>query len=41
LFNDDENKNIFNDLVLEERNHQRILEDEFYQLSNKGLIIWD
>jgi len=38
---DDEGKNIFQNLSLEEKNHQKILEDEFYQLSNKGTIIWE
>jgi rubrerythrin len=41
ISNDKEGKKIFTKLALEERNHQRILEDEFYQLSNKGIIIWD
>jgi len=41
MFNDDESKNIFNELALEEGKHLRILEDEFYQLSNKGTIIWE
>ena len=41
MSNDEDGKKIFNRLALEERNHQRILEDEFYQLSNKGIIIWD
>ena len=38
---DDDSKNIFYDLANEERNHQKILEDEFYHLSNQGTIIWD
>jgi rubrerythrin len=41
LFDDEESKKIFFDLSLDERNHQRILEDEIYQLSNKGTIIWE
>ena len=41
MFDEKEGKNIFNDLAREERNHQKILEDEFYQLSNKGTIIWE
>ena len=41
LFDEKEGKNIFYDLAREEGNHQKILEDEFYQLSNKGTIIWD
>lgn len=38
---DDESKKIFQNLAQDEKNHQRILEDEFYQLSNKGTIIWE
>ena len=41
LFDDDMNKSIFNNLALEERNHQKILEDQFYHMSNKGTIIWE
>lgn len=41
LMNDSESKKIFQNLAQDERNHQRILEDEFYQLSNKGTIIWE
>jgi rubrerythrin len=41
MFDDEEGKLIFINLSEEERNHQRILEDEFYQLSNKGTIIWE
>ena len=37
---DEEGKKIFDILAQEERNHQRILEDEIYQMSNKGVIIW-
>jgi rubrerythrin len=33
-------KMIFNDLAEEESKHQRILEDQFYHMSNKGTIIW-
>lgn len=40
MFNDEEGKKIFHGLAQDERNHQRILEDEIYQLSNKGTIIW-
>lgn len=40
MFNNEEGKKIFNNLALDEINHQRILEDELYQLSNKGTIIW-
>jgi rubrerythrin len=38
---DNDYKNIFTTLAQEERNHQKILEDEIYQLSNKGTIIWE
>jgi rubrerythrin len=41
LFEDDEGKQIFEGLANDERNHQRILEDQFYNISNKGLIIWE
>ena len=41
LFDDDKGKKIFFNLSLDEKNHQRILEDEIYQLSNKGTIIWE
>jgi rubrerythrin len=41
MLDDDESKQIFYNLSQDERNHQRILEDEFYQLSNKGTIIWE
>ena len=41
IFKNEEDKRIFNDLASEERNHQKILEDEFYQLSNQGTIIWE
>jgi len=41
LMNDSEGKKIFQNLAQDERNHQRILEDEFYHLSNKGTIIWE
>ena len=41
LFDDEEGKQIFFNLSQDERNHQRILEDEIYQLSNKGTIIWE
>jgi rubrerythrin len=40
MFNNEEGEKIFNNLALDEINHQRILEDELYQLSNKGTIIW-
>jgi rubrerythrin len=41
MFDDKEVKNIFDNLAEEERKHQRILEDQFYHISNKGTIIWD
>ena len=41
LFEDNESKKIFFNLSQDERNHQRILEDEVFQLSNKGTIIWE
>jgi len=41
MIEDNESKIIFQNLALEEKNHQRILEDEFYHLSNKGTIIWE
>jgi rubrerythrin len=41
MFKDAEGKNIFNELAEEERKHQRILEDEFYHISNNGTIIWE
>jgi rubrerythrin len=41
LFDDEEAKKIFNNLSEDERNHQRMLEDQFYHISNKGTIIWD
>jgi rubrerythrin len=41
MFEDEENKKIINSLAQDERNHKRILEDQFYQLSNRGIIIWE
>jgi rubrerythrin len=41
MIEEDESKIIFQNLVIDEKNHQRILEDEFYHLSNKGTIIWE
>ena len=41
MMEDSEEKEIFNNLAQDERNHQRILEDELYQISNKGTIIWE
>ena len=41
MIKDNNSKTIFQNLALDEKNHQRILEDEFYHLSNKGTIIWE
>jgi rubrerythrin len=41
MYDNDVSKKIFQNLAQDEKNHQRILEDEFYQLSNKGTIIWE
>ena len=41
LFDDEKGKKIFDNLAQDEINHKRILEDELYQLSNKGTIIWE
>jgi rubrerythrin len=41
MLNDENGKKIFDNLAQDENNHKRILEDELYQLSNKGTIIWD
>jgi rubrerythrin len=41
LYEEEEGKNIFSNLAQDERNHQKILEDEIYHLSNKGTIIWE
>ena len=41
MFDDTKAKKIFEKLAQDEINHQKILEDELYQLSNKGTIIWD
>ena len=41
MFEDDFGKKIFDNLAQDEYNHQKILEDELYHLSNKGTIIWD
>lgn len=40
MFDDAESKNIFSDMAEEERKHQKILEDQFFHMSNKGKIIW-
>lgn len=41
MFEKEESRKIFDSLAQDERNHQKILEDQFYQLSNKGTIIWE
>ena len=41
MFEDEKVKNIFTTLAYDERNHQKILEDQFYHLSNSGTIIWE
>jgi rubrerythrin len=41
MIDDSKEKEIFNNLAQDERNHQRILEDELYNISNKGTIIWE
>ena len=41
MIENSEEKGIFKSLAQEERNHQKILEDEFYHISNKGTIIWE
>jgi rubrerythrin len=40
MFEDAESRSIFNNMAEEERKHQKILEDQFYHMSNKGRIIW-
>ena len=41
MMDTEDGRTIFNDLAEEESKHQRILEDQFYHISNKGTIIWD
>jgi rubrerythrin len=41
MLEESEEKGIFKSLAQEERNHQKILEDEFYHISNKGTIVWE
>ncbi|MGB3341649.1 MAG: ferritin family protein [bacterium] len=41
MIEETEGKAIFMNLAEEENKHQRILEDQFYHMSNKGLIIWE
>ncbi len=38
---DPEGKEIFNNLAEDERRHHDNLESQFYQISNKGIIIWE
>lgn len=40
LFDDEESRNLFNNMAEEERKHQTILENQFYSISNSGKIIW-
>ena len=40
MSDDEELQSIFTEIADEERKHQRILEDQFYHMSNKGRIIW-
>ncbi|UCD05131.1 MAG: ferritin family protein [candidate division WOR-3 bacterium] len=40
MFEDNESKNMFNNMAEEERKHQSILEHQFYSMSNTGKIIW-
>ena len=37
---DETGKNIFEGLAEDERRHQALLEAEYYQISNKGTMIW-
>jgi len=37
---DERSKALFTGLAEEESKHQRLLEDQFYHMSNKGTIIW-
>ena len=41
IIEEPDGKAIFMNLAEEENKHQRILEDQFYHMSNKGLIIWE
>lgn len=40
MYDNSDGKQIFSDLAEEESKHQRVLEDQFYHMSNKGTIIW-
>lgn len=41
MIEEPEGKAIFTNFAEEEYKHQRILEDQFYHMSNKGTIIWE
>ena len=41
LLDDPKEKKLFHNLAEEERHHQKILEHQFYHMSNKGTIIWE
>ncbi len=41
MINDQQGKTIFNNLADDERRHHDLLEAQFYQMSNKGTIIWE
>ncbi len=41
MIKEPEGKAIFNNFAEEEYKHQRILEDQFYHMSNEGTIIWE
>jgi rubrerythrin len=38
---DSEGKEIFKELAEDERRHHDLLEAQYYQMSNKGVIIWE
>ncbi len=41
MMEDDEGREIFSGLAHDEFRHQRLLEDQLYQISNRGTIIWE
>ena len=41
MLDDPEGEELFSRFANDERVHQRILEDQLYQMSNKGMIIWE
>ena len=41
LIKNEKDKQIFINLSEDERRHQNLLENQFYQISNKGTIIWE